>query len=119
MSNAAKSVFVFGIYAVVVGLGFLVIPNVLLPLFGFGATTEVWIRALGMVLVSAGYLYLQSGRNEVTSFFPWTVHGRAFVVVCFIAFVVLGLAKPMLLLFAAIDFLGALWTGLALRTSQG
>ena len=39
--------------------------------------------------------------------------------VCFIALVAFGLAEPMLILFGVADMLGAVWTALALRTSQG
>ena len=41
MSKAARSLFVFGIYLIVIGLGFLVMPNVPLGLFGFPPTSEV------------------------------------------------------------------------------
>ncbi len=48
--------------------------------------------------------------------FRATVVARAAVLVSFIAFAVLGLVKPILVLFGAIDFLGTTWTWLALRT---
>ncbi len=35
MSKAAKSIFIFGIYLVIAGIGFLVIPNMVLSLLGF------------------------------------------------------------------------------------
>ena len=118
MSNSAKSVFVFGIYLIVVGLGFLVIPNVLLPLFGFPETNEVWIRVVGMLVVLLAFYYIQTARKELTDFFQLTVYARASVIVFFIVFVVLDLAEPMLLLFGAVDLLGAIWTELALRSSK-
>lgn len=119
MSNAAKSIFVWGVYLLVIGTTLLLIPNLLLALFGFATTDEVWIRVLGVVVVALGYYHIQVARNALTLFFKWSVQGRALTVVCFVTFVVLGLAQPTLLLFAAADFLGALWTGLTLRTSQG
>lgn len=118
MSNAAKSIFAWGIYLLVLGSLLLLIPNFMLALFGFPITDEVWIRVLGMIVVALGYYHIQAARNGLTPFYRWSTQGRAFSVVCFIAFVALGLAKPMLLLFASADFLGALWTGLALRTSK-
>jgi hypothetical protein len=118
MSNAAKSIFVWGIYLVVMGSLLLLIPNFLLALFGFPATDEVWIRVLGVVVVALGYYHIQAARHELISFFRWSTQGRIFTVACFIAFVVLGLATPMLLFLASADFLGALWTGLTLRTLQ-
>ena len=118
MSNAAKSLLVFGIYAVVAGLGFMLIPNIPLDLFGFGTTTEVWIRLVGVLVIAVGYYYIRAAISELTPLFSWSVHARVFAAVCMVAFVVLRLVGPMLLLFAAIDFLAALWTALALRGAR-
>ena len=46
-----------------------------------------------------------------------TVHGRASVIVFFIALVVLGLAEPVLIVFGIVDLLAAIWTALALRSA--
>lgn len=117
MSKAAISVLVFGVYVVVLGLGFIVAPNMPLELFGFPATTEPWIRVLGMVLLILAYYYIQAARNEMTGFFRFTVHGRASVILFFIAFVVLDLAQPMLIMFGVADLIGAVWTAWALRSA--
>ena len=117
MSNAAKSILVFGIYLVVIGLTFMVVPNIALDLFGFPATNGPWIRVMGMLLLILAYYYIQAARNELTLLFQWTVHARSLVVVVFIVLVALDLAKPMLILFGVVDLLAAIWTGLALRNS--
>lgn len=119
MSKAAKSLFVFAIYLIVVGLGFLVIPNVPLRLLGFATTDQPWIRVVGMLLLLVAYYYIQVARNEVETVFRWTVHARSSVIVFFAVFVALGLAKPMLILFGVIDLLAAAWTYTALRASEG
>jgi hypothetical protein len=62
-----------------------------------------------------GLYFVQASREGVTAFFRWTVWGRSIVVVAFVAFVALGMAPPVLILFAAIDAGGALWTALTLR----
>jgi len=117
MSKAAKSILVFGIYLVVIGFTFMVVPNVALGLFGFPTTNEPWIRVVGMVLLFFAYFYVQAARNELKLLFRWSVHVRSLVVVVFIVFVALGLAEPMLIMFGVADLLGALWTGWALRGS--
>ncbi len=117
MSKAAKSILVFGIFMVLVGLGLLIMPNVLLTLSGYPTTSEVWIRILGLVTAILGYYYIVAARNELTSLFKASVRARPAVIVVFIGFVILGWAKPILILFGAIDLLGAIWTGLALRSS--
>jgi hypothetical protein len=115
MSKAAISVLVFAIYLVVIGLGFLLAPNLVLGLFGFPDTSEVWIRVMAMLLLILAYYYIQAARNEMTGFFRFTVHGRASVIVFFVAFVVLGLAQPMLIGFGVVDLAAAIWTAWALR----
>ncbi len=117
MSKAAKSVFVFGIYLIFIGLGFLLVPNTVLGLFGFPMTTEPWIQVVAMLLLILAYYYIQSARSELRSFFRFTVHGRASVILFFIAFVVLGLAPPILIMFGVVDLVAAIWTALALRST--
>ena len=117
MSKAAKSVFVFGIYLIFIGIGFLLIPNTVLGLMGFPTTTEPWIQVVAVVLLVLAYYYIQSARNELTLFFRFTVHARLSVIVFFIAFVLLGLAPPILIMFGVVDLLAAIWTALALRST--
>lgn len=117
MSKAAISVLVFGIYLIVIGLGFLLAPNLPLDLLGFPTTTEPWIRVMAILLLVLAYYYIQAARNEMTGFLRFTVHTRAAVIVFFVAFVVLGLAQPMLILFGVVDLLAAIWTAFALRTT--
>ena len=119
MSNSARSVLVFGLYLVVLGIVLLVAPNVLLGMFSLPDATDVWVRVAGMLVFFLGFYYTQAARKTLTDFFRWTVYVRASVIVFFTIFVVLGFADPPLILFAAIDLLGAIWTGLTLRSSFG
>jgi hypothetical protein len=118
MSKAAVSMLVFGIYMVIVGLILLMIPNVILTLFAYPTTEEVWIRVLGLIVAISGCYYIVAARHELVDFFEATVYARPSVIVVFTAFVALDMAKPVLILFGAVDLLGAIWTGLALRSSR-
>ena len=118
MSRAAVSILVFGVYVMVMGVLLLTIPNVLLGLVGYPTSHEVWIRVLGVVTLAMGYFYVVAGRNELVSLFKASLFTRPSLIVCFAAFVLLGMAKPVLVLFGAIDLLGAIWTGLALRSAR-
>jgi len=118
MSNSAKSVFVFAVYLILLGIILLLMPNVLLKLFSFPETTEVWIRVAGMLVLLIAFYYLQAARRELTEFFQWTVYARASVILFFIAFVVLMDIPPALILFGAVDLLGAVWTEATLRASR-
>ena len=117
MSKSATTVFVFGIYLIVIGLAFLVTPNLALELFGFPTTSEPWIRVMAMLLLLLAYYYIQAARGEMTGFFRLTVHARTAVILFFIVFVVLDLAQPTLLLFGLVDLLAAIWTAWTLRTT--
>jgi len=118
MSSSARSVFVFGLYLVVLGIVLLVVPNFLLGMFGLPSTTEVWVRVVGMLVLFLGFYYVQAARKEMTDFFRWTVYLRATVIVFFAAFVLLDFANPPLIMFGVVDLLGAIWTGLALRSAK-
>jgi hypothetical protein len=110
MSATAISVFIFGIYIVVIGAGFLLIPNMLLPLFKFPKTEEPWIRVMGLIVVVLGFYYIIAGQNELSPFFWASVVGRFTILIGFTLLVVFKKAKPMLILFGVIDALGAIWT---------
>ena len=114
MSKSACSV--FGLYLVVLGIILLVAPNFLLWFFAVPSTTEVWIRVVGMLVLFLGFYYTQTARKEMTDFFRWTVYLRSTVIIFFVVFVLLGLVSSQLILFGVIDLLGAIWTGLALRS---
>jgi len=117
MSKGARSVFVFGLYLIVLGLVLLAVPNALLEASFLSPTTEVWIRVVGMLILFLGFFYTQAARKELTDFIRWTMYPRSTVILFFAAFVLLGLARPPLLLFGVVDLFGAIWTGLAMRKS--
>jgi hypothetical protein len=71
-----------------------------------------------MLLSLLAFYYIQAARKSLAEFIQWTVYARASVIVFFVAFVMLGLARPMLLLFALVDLLAATWTELTLRSAR-
>lgn len=115
MSIAARSIAVFGIYLAVIGLSFFFIPNVILPLFGFPATTEVWIRLTGLLTAILGMYFLYSVRHDDRQFFRSTVIARLIFFAGVTTLVVLRLASPLLVVFGLVDLAGAAWTWQALR----
>jgi hypothetical protein len=115
MSPAAISSIAYSFYMMPFGLALLVIPNMLLGLFGFPPTDEVWIRVLGLLTFCTGYLYLYCGIKEQTWFFRATISERLIFFVGMILIVVLANANPLLILIGSVDLIGALWTFWALR----
>jgi len=114
MSSAALSVFVFGIYLAFAGVGFLLMPNIVLPMFKFPKTNEPWVRIMGMLIALIGFYYIVAAQNELSPFFWATVVGRFAVLICFVLLVVTKKAQPMLIAFGVIDAAGGLWTLLAM-----
>ena len=115
MTKAAKSVYYFGFYLFVLGITLVVAPNMLLSMFGFEPTTEVWIRVLGSVVFGIGIYYTVTAPSNNETFFKATIYSRVSILVWFVLFVLIGWAKPNLILFGGVDALGALWTWSALR----
>ena len=90
-------------------------PNTLLRLFGLPATTEPWIHVLGVTVMAIGMLNVASARAEQMGFFRAGVWVRVFVFAAFVAFALIGIVPPVLVLFGVIDVVGALWTHVMLR----
>ena len=100
MTGASRSLFVFGIYLVALGVLLLLSPNLLLRTLGVPVTNEIWIRVNGMFVICFAYYYIQAARHGVTAFIRWTVWGRAAVIVYFVRF------RPPLLIINSLDASG-------------
>jgi len=114
MSASAISLYVFGIYVIIVGIGFIFIPNTILPLLKFPKTSEPWIRVIGILVAVLGFYYIIAAQNELTLFFWASVVARFAILIGFILLVVTKKAQPMLIGFGIIDAAGGLWTLLTL-----
>ncbi len=97
---------------------YVIAPNAILVPFGNPPTSEVWIRIVGFLALNLAYYSFRAARAGLVPFFRWSVHGRLIAPAFFVAFVVLGLARPTLVLFAAVDVAAAIWTHLALRAER-
>jgi len=115
MNRSAVSIMGWGLYCMGLGLVFLLIPNVLLPIFGFPTTTEVWIRVIGLLLLPIALYHIHCARNNVIPFFQITVPGRIGFGIGLVILFLMGFAGVGLVLFAIIEILGAAWTWSALR----
>lgn len=115
MTKSARTVFVFGIYLAVLGIGLLAAPGPVLAPFGLPAPQEVWVRVGGMVIAILGVYDMLAAKHGLRAFLAWTVATRASVIVVFGVLVTTGLGPTVLLLFGIVDLAGALWTWAALR----
>lgn len=118
MHPASLSIKVFGIYAAITGIGLLLAPNVVLAPLGVPVATEVWIRVVGALAVVLGYYYWACGVADLVTFFKATIKGRFLYAGLSVLLIVVFQAPIQLLLFAAIDIAGALWTWRGLRAAE-
>lgn len=115
MNSSAFSIKAFGVYVVLTGITLVLAPNLLLSLFGFAPTAEIWVRVVGALAMVVGYYYWACGVAGATAFFRATLVGRPLFCVLCLALVMFASAPWQLLLFGLVDLLGAGWTATALR----
>ena len=118
MSSAAKSIFYYSFYMMGIGLVLLFIPNLILSLFRFAPTNDIWIRILGLFAFCAGMLYFYCGRTDQTGFFRISITERIVFFLGMVGIVLFLPANPMLILIGSVDLFGAIWTALTLRDSS-
>ena len=114
MDAPTLSIFIWGIYVMLIGLLLISIPDKTLILFGHDKPKDHWIRVVGIITISLGYFYLNSAQNEVYSFYWASVYARMAGLIGFSGLVIFKMAKPKIILFGLIDALGAAWTFLTL-----
>lgn len=115
MHSAALSIKAFGVYVILTGLTLAIAPNALLAVLGLPLTTEIWIRVVGVLAAVLGYYYWACAVANTRAFFRASLAGRIGFCAACISLVLLAKAPWQLLLFGAVDVLGATWTALALR----
>jgi len=108
MTAAAKSVYYFGFYLYITGITLITVPNFLLTTLKLPETNEVWIRVVGVLAFAIGYYYHRAGAGNISAFFKHTIPTRGFVFLAFFSF-------ALIILFGAVDLLGAAWTWVALK----
>jgi hypothetical protein len=116
MSKATISIFVFGIYAMMAGLGFIFVPHVLLSLFGLLETNEVWVRVVGLFAFFVGGYYIAAARHNLIPFYRASVYFRIPFALCLFLFVLLEFSRPGLAIIGVVDLLAAGWTWWGLRS---
>jgi hypothetical protein len=117
VSPAARTVQIWGLYALGVGLVLLLVPNVLLDVLRIPTTDEPWIRIMGVLALAIGVYYLGGARTGAPVFFRATVAGRVVVAVGIVVLAVVW-GYWAAILFAVAEVISALWTWTALRSEE-
>jgi len=76
MSSAAKSLFLFGIYAVAAGTGLLLVPGLLLATLGFPPVNDGWVRVVGSLAMIVGAYHIVGARHNLLPYIRASVWGR-------------------------------------------
>lgn len=117
---------IFGILALLLGILGLIRPEILLSLLGFtvldrtaraaGDYTLVFMTASSMASVNMGIYYILAALNDVKQFYKWTVPFRCVTFTVFTLAVITGLAPVKFLGVGIWELVGAIATGIALRS---
>jgi hypothetical protein len=118
MNRVNKSIFIFGIYSLVMGLVLLLIPGIVLPIVGLPVSGGQWLNLLGFVLSCSSYYYLRSAGKGNLDFARYTMHTRMMAPIVVILLIVSGKADWHFLSFGIVDGLGGLWTWIELKKSK-
>ena len=116
MNEPITSLRVWSYYVLGIGAGLLLIPNVIIGVFGIAETSEVWIRVVGLVAIALGIIYFDGARRQDIGVARASVPARVAAVVAFTALWATG-GPWQLLIFAAADLAGLSWTWNALRSN--
>lgn len=112
--SAKVSILVWSVYAFILGIGLLLVPESTVGLVGIHPVGElVWLRILGAVAVDLGILYYFGWRADLRWFYQATVFGRAVVVVS-VGVIAIASGPLNLLVFSLIEAIGVIWTQSAL-----
>jgi hypothetical protein len=112
MKSTPTSILAHAIYMIIVnGMVLMFIPTVMLDLFGFSYSEPLWsFRMIGMLAFCFGIYYAIIARQQIKSFYGWTVLIRYFAALFMVVLWLLGEVEIMILFIAGIDALGATWT---------
>ena len=116
-SHAAASMYYFSYWILICGLSLVLAPKILLDLIAIKMEPNYIVGHLfGMVLIFLAFYYQMVSRHEeMREFYRWTTYTRFLALPGTVVFVLLGWGEPITIGFVVVDFLGALWTTLALR----
>jgi len=119
MTGAGRSIFYFGFWVLACGITLMFFPAFCLEFAGIALNDYITVRLFGMVLIYLAVYYFIAGLHPAfRPLYRATVFTRSSALLVVIVFVLLGMAKPIVIGFVMVDALGALWTGLALRAEK-
>jgi len=117
MSRAARSLFVFAIYVLIVGVALIVVPAPIAALLRLPPATVGWVRMIGLLSLVIGVYDAIGSHAECLPYIRGSVPVRFGFAIGTALLVAFGQMPATILLSGATDIAGALWTAFALRGS--
>ena len=118
MNKTSFSIRIYSFYLFLMGAGMMLIPNILLSIFQFAETKEIWIKMLGLFTFTTGIYYFYAAAHNQMAFYKATIFGRLFFFLMTIVFVFAFNQSYMLALIGSVDLIGALWTFTTLKSTN-
>lgn len=116
--NARLSIQVWSLYAALVAVGLLLVPDFFVGTVGIDAPDEtLWMRVVGATVGDIAVLYWYGWRNASRWFYEATIYGRLVVIAC-LTVLAFSPGPANLLVFAGIELVGVAWTWSALRSER-
>lgn len=115
MTQAGRSLFIFGFYPLIMGLLFIAVPGLLVSLLGLPPLVYGWAGVLGLMALSIGIYHVTGGARDVLAYIDTTIYTRAGFALGLVMLIVTGQLPPIVLGLAAIDAIGAFWTWRCLK----
>ena len=110
MDATAFSIYAFGIYEMMAGLGFLAIPNLILSFLSMEKTTAPWIRVVGILAIIIGYYHFMIGQLTIEVLYWPTIFVRITFIILLILLVLTKKAPKKIILFGVVSLLSTIWT---------
>jgi len=110
MDATSFSIYVFGIYEIIAGLGFLFFPNLILSFLRMEKTTEPWISIVGILGILIGYYHFQIGQLAIQELYWTSIYVRMTFMLLLIVLVLIKQAPKKIILFGVASILSTIWT---------
>jgi len=116
-SRASRSLFVFAIYVILVGIAFVAVPERVISLLQLPPAAAGWGRVVGLLALVIGTYDLVAARADLLVYVRASVYVR-FGFAAGVTLLVVTHQMPVTILpLAAIDAISALWTAIELKRS--
>ena len=117
MSSTAKSVFLYGILLLIIGISGLILPDTFLSKMMLPDSHKFWVFAISSLTIVVGFYYIMTGYNNMTQFFYFTVYSR---IIAFISLTSIGILfeQPIFSFIGVSDLLSSILTFWLLKSKE-